>query len=194
MTNKLVKKEDILKYEKGIIWLEEPNNFPWVRESSTDFFTKKGISKNRHSEIERLGEKIIGYAELEDNAPPSFIDDLTNKKHYYRRIFTLRDGDYEAYKNNYPTEAVDPVFIEAKFPGLSPRKKAQIAVRIPLPLLRKLNSHIRKTGISQTDLVVSALASYLDAAEEMPLIQRIVEIEKRLAALEGAKRSRGVTS
>jgi hypothetical protein len=188
-------KEGALEYEKKIVWLFDLNNFPWVRELSTDFFTKKGIPKNRHLEIEKQSrEKIIGYAELEDNAPPSFIDDVTKKKHYERRIFTVRDGDYEAYKNNYPIEAVDPMSIEAKFSGLSPKKKAQIAVRIPLPLLRKLNSQISKTGMSQTDLVVSALASYLDATQEMPLIQRIVEIEKRLVVIEGAKRSRGATS
>jgi hypothetical protein len=142
--------EEALKYEEKIVWLEDPNNYPWLRELSTDFYTKKGISKNRQSEIEKLGrQKIIGYAELEDNAPPSFIDDATNNKHYYRRIFTIRKDDYENYKNNYPTEAVDPLTIEAKTLGLSPKKKSQIAVRIPQSLHRKLNSHVRKTGMQQ---------------------------------------------
>jgi hypothetical protein len=38
--------------------------------------------------------------------------------------------------------------------------------------------------MSQTDIVVSALASYFDSTEEIPLIQRIVAIEKRLITLE----------
>lgn len=168
--------EDALKVEKEIIWLEEPSNYPWVRESSTNFRTKKGISKNRQSEIERKGIKLIGYGELEDDAPSG--------EHYYRRIFTIRKDDYETYKNNYPTEAVDPLTVEAKTLGLSPKKKSQIAVRIPQPLHRKLNSHVKKTGMSQTDIVVSALASYFNSTEEMSMIQRIVEIEKRLTTLE----------
>ena len=38
--------------------------------------------------------------------------------------------------------------------------------------------------MTQTEIVISALANYFDLTEEMPLIQRIVEIEKRLARLE----------
>lgn len=38
--------------------------------------------------------------------------------------------------------------------------------------------------MTQTDVVVSALANYFDSTEETPLIQKIVEIEKRLEALE----------
>lgn len=38
--------------------------------------------------------------------------------------------------------------------------------------------------MTQTDVVVSALANYFDLTEETPLIQRIVEIEKRLEILE----------
>lgn len=169
-------KENALKHEENVIWLEDRDNYTWVRESSTDFPTKQGISKNRRSEIERGGKKLIGYGELEEDAPSS--------KHYYRRIFMIYEGDYENYKNNYPTEAVDPLTVEPKTLGLSPKKKSQIAVRIPQSLHRKLNSYIRKTGMSQTDVVVSALASYFDSTEEVPLIQRIVAIEKRLALLE----------
>lgn len=57
-------------------------------------------------------------------------------------------------------------------------------MRIPQSLHRKLNTHTKKTGMTQTDVVVSALANYFDSTEETPLIQRIVEIEKRLEGLE----------
>ena len=118
-------REEALKDEKNIVWLEDPNDYLWVRESSTDFRTKQGISKNRQSEIERGRIKLIGYGELEDDAPSSFVDDATGRKHYYRRIFTIREDDYEEYKNrNYcPIEAVDPLTVEAKTLGISPKKK-----------------------------------------------------------------------
>ncbi len=57
-------------------------------------------------------------------------------------------------------------------------------MRIPLPLLRKLNARVSKTGMSQTDVVVSAIANYLDATDETPLIQRIIALEERVTALE----------
>ena len=38
--------------------------------------------------------------------------------------------------------------------------------------------------MTQTEILVSALASYFDSTEETPLIQRIVEIEGRLSVLE----------
>lgn len=183
--NSLVNKNAI-EYEKNMNWLEDPNNYPWVRESSTDFMTRQGIFKKRQLEIEGEAIKLIGYSELENNAPSSVVDSATNKKHYYRRIFTIRKDDYENYKNKnyYPTEAVDPLTVEAKTLGLSPKKKSQIAVRVPQYLHRKLNIHAMKTGMTQTEIVVSALASYFDLTEEIPLIQRIVEIEKRLTKLE----------
>ncbi|MBD2693708.1 DNA-binding domain-containing protein [Anabaena catenula FACHB-362] len=74
--------------------------------------------------------------------------------------------------------------VEPKTKGLSPRKKAQIAVRVPLYILRKLNNHIEKTGMSQTDIVVNALANYLNSASEIPIIQRIVTLEERVTMLE----------
>ena len=38
--------------------------------------------------------------------------------------------------------------------------------------------------MTQTEIVISALANYFDSTEETPLIQRIVEIERRLTRLE----------
>lgn len=120
--NSLVK-QNASQYEKKINWLEDPNNRPWVRESSTDFTSKQEISKKRLSEIEREGKKLVGYAELEEDAPPSFVDKATGRKYYERRIFTVRQDDYENYKNDYPTEAVDPLTVETKILGSSPKKK-----------------------------------------------------------------------
>jgi hypothetical protein len=158
-----------LKSEANIVWLKDLRQYPWVREGMTDFTSKKGISKSRQSQIE-MERQLVGYAELEEDAAPSFIDVATGRKYYNRRIFTLRDGDSET--------------VEPKVKGLSPNKKAQIAVRIPRSLLQKLNRHIQIMGMSQTEVVVSALSQYLNSQEDVPLIQRIVKIEERLAKLE----------
>lgn len=152
-------KEENLNYEKEIIWLLDPNDYPWVREGFTDFPTRQGISQSRKSEIEYSG-RLIGYAELEDNTPPS--SSQVNPEYFYRRIFVIYDGDYEGYEdNNCPVEAVDPFTVEPKISGSSPKRKAQITVSIPIFILRKLNTHIQKTGTSQADVVVSALEKYL---------------------------------
>lgn len=115
--------KDALKDEKNIVWKEDLDNYPWVRESSTEFLTKQGIAKNRQTEIEKGGRKLIGYSELEEDAPSSFTDKATGRKYFYRRIFTIGKDDYENYKKDYPTEAVDPLTAEPKTLGLSPKKK-----------------------------------------------------------------------
>ena len=66
--------------------------------------------------------------------------------------------------------------------------KPQITVRLSPSLLRELNQHIERTGTSKTDVVVSAIAQYLDCAEEVPLSQRMAELEKKVAKLEAEKR------
>jgi len=62
--------------------------------------------------------------------------------------------------------------------------KPQIAVRMPPSLMEKLNSYVEKTGTSKTDVVVSAIATYLGCAESVPLSQRVAEIERRVNQLE----------
>ncbi|WP_203419053.1 DUF6009 family protein [Lyngbya aestuarii] len=174
-----------LKPEAKIVWLKDMSQYPWVREGMTDFTSKEGISKSRQSKIE-MDCELVGYAELEEDAPPSFIDSATGRKYYKRRIFTLRNGDYKNYSDgSYPSEAVESETVEPKVKGLSPGKKAQIAVRIPRSLLQKLNRYIQIMEMSQTEVVVSALSKYLDSPEDVPLIERIVKIEERLAQLEG---------
>ena len=64
----------------------------------------------------------------------------------------------------------------------------QIVVRMPPSLMEKLNSYVKQIGTSKTDVVVSAIATYLGSAESMPLTQRMAEVERRLAALEAEKR------
>lgn len=64
--------------------------------------------------------------------------------------------------------------------------KPQIAVRVPPALLAELDCHVERTGISKTDVVVTAIAQYLGCADEVPLNQRVAALElqvKELTAL-----------
>ena len=70
--------------------------------------------------------------------------------------------------------------------------KPQITVRLSPSLLMELNHYIECTGTSKTDVVVSAIAQYLGCAEEVPLSQRVGELERRFAELE--KEVRGFTA
>ena len=62
--------------------------------------------------------------------------------------------------------------------------KPQITVRLSLYLLTELNHYVGQTGMSKTDVVISAIAQYLGCAENVPLIQRVAELEMRVNQLE----------
>ena len=62
--------------------------------------------------------------------------------------------------------------------------KPQIAIRLSPSLLQELNNYVELTGTSKTDVVVSAIALYLGCVDNVPLNQRVGELEKRLRELE----------
>jgi metal-responsive CopG/Arc/MetJ family transcriptional regulator len=62
--------------------------------------------------------------------------------------------------------------------------KPQIVIRMPPSLLTSLNQYVEKIGTSRTDVVVSAIATYLGCAEDVPLNQRLAEVERKVAELE----------
>ena len=62
--------------------------------------------------------------------------------------------------------------------------KPQIAIRLPPYLMDKLNSYIARTGSSKTEVIVGALAQYLDCPESIPLGQRMTKVERKVAELE----------
>ena len=66
--------------------------------------------------------------------------------------------------------------------------RPQIAIRLPPSLMDKLNQYVKRTGASKTEVMVGALAQYLDCPESIPLSQRMVEVERRLAVLESKER------
>ncbi len=60
----------------------------------------------------------------------------------------------------------------------------QLGIRIPANLNQRLTDFMEQTGISKTDVVVSALASYLGCTEEISLTERMASIEAKVAMLE----------
>ncbi len=62
--------------------------------------------------------------------------------------------------------------------------KGQIAVRVPQPLLDRLNDYVRRTGASKTDVVIGAISNYLGCEEDVSLHQRVKQMEQRLTELE----------
>jgi predicted DNA-binding protein len=68
--------------------------------------------------------------------------------------------------------------------AISVMSKPQIAIRLSPSLLEELNNRVELTGRSKTDVVVSAISQYLGCADNMPLNQRVGELEIRVRELE----------
>jgi len=49
----------------------------------------------------------------------------------------------------------------------------QLGIRIPSNLNQRLTAFMAQTAMSKTEVVVSALASYLGCTEEVPLIEQV---------------------
>lgn len=62
--------------------------------------------------------------------------------------------------------------------------KPLIAVRMPPSLLEKLNSHAKLTGTSKTDVILTAVAQYLDCLDSISLTQRVTELEIKVKELQ----------
>jgi metal-responsive CopG/Arc/MetJ family transcriptional regulator len=62
--------------------------------------------------------------------------------------------------------------------------KRQIAVRLPDGLLDRLDSYVKDKKTSKTNVVIGALAQYLDSPENVPLGERMTALENRMTQLE----------
>ena len=109
--------------EERIVWLLDVEQYPWVRESATNFSSRKNISNARRQSIEEGGQILVGYATLSDEAPPAKEIPKGSKPYFWRRIFTLRKTDYEAYRNaqGLPVESVITESLYPKAKGIRPQ-------------------------------------------------------------------------
>jgi hypothetical protein len=60
-----------------------------------------------------------------------------------------------------------------------------IGIRIPTNLHKRLEVHIAETHLTKTEVILNALAQYLDASEEIPLNQRVEALEAQMLELKG---------
>jgi predicted DNA-binding protein len=61
----------------------------------------------------------------------------------------------------------------------------QLGIRIPSSLNQRLTAFMEQTSMCKTEVVVSALASYLGCTEEVPLNERVASLEAKVTVLEG---------
>ena len=61
----------------------------------------------------------------------------------------------------------------------------RLSVRISPPLLERLESFVDQHNITVSEGVIAAIACYIGETEGMPLVERMRQVEQRLAQLEG---------
>ena len=61
--------------------------------------------------------------------------------------------------------------------------KPQITVRLSPSLLAELNNYVENSSTSKTDVVVSAIATYIGCNEGVRLSQRVAELELQMKEL-----------
>jgi hypothetical protein len=60
----------------------------------------------------------------------------------------------------------------------------QLGIRIPSNLNQRLATFMAQTGMSKTEVVVNALASYMGCTDEISITDRMASIEAKMALLE----------
>lgn len=97
--------EDPLAYESSIVWLEDIDALPFVRETIA-----VGV-RSRSGKLRATGVgRVVGYAKLADDAP---MDPET--RGFRRRFFFLKDKDRSGER--IPRQAVDPRTVLPGVPG-----------------------------------------------------------------------------
>ena len=59
-----------------------------------------------------------------------------------------------------------------------------VGVRIPSNLYEKLLAHTSKVDVSKSEVIISALAQYLGSTEDIPLSQRVADLEAKVEELQ----------
>ncbi|ARV57997.1 hypothetical protein BZZ01_04505 [Nostocales cyanobacterium HT-58-2] len=58
-----------------------------------------------------------------------------------------------------------------------------IGIRIPANLYQQLESYIAQTHLTKTEVILNALAQYLDVSEKISLSQRVAALEAQMLEL-----------
>lgn len=62
--------------------------------------------------------------------------------------------------------------------------KTQMSLRMPDLLMTQLNNYAQHSGLSKTEIVVRAIASYLQSQDDNSLDTRMNQLEERVTILE----------
>jgi hypothetical protein len=60
----------------------------------------------------------------------------------------------------------------------------RISARLPVDLYQRLEDHMKTNKLSQTEAIIAAIATYFGADDQVPLVERMNRVEKRLEVLE----------
>jgi predicted DNA-binding protein len=60
----------------------------------------------------------------------------------------------------------------------------QLGIRIPSSLNQRLTAFMAQSGMSKTEVVANALASYMGCTDEISITARMASIEAKMALLE----------
>lgn len=102
--------EDPLAYEKSIVWLEDIQQLAYVR------VVNVACAKSRRGPLLlNSGERVVGYAKLMADAPRN-----TKTQRFARRLFYLKESDFEFKQTVLPNTAVDPKSVMPGIPGDAP--------------------------------------------------------------------------
>lgn len=69
-----------------------------------------------------------------------------------------------------------------------------IGIRIPTNLHKRLEVYISETHLTKTEVILNALAQYLDASEEMTLSQRVAALEAQMLELKSLLKNTSSTN
>lgn len=112
--------EDYLKYEEDLVWLQDINEFPWVRCWSPEPMPWRAGLSSDISCVQRDDMIIVGYSEVKVGTP---LLDWEGEEYYYRRVFLINKDDYKNYSpGHYPTEAKLTKSLQPGFPGIHPNR------------------------------------------------------------------------
>ena len=117
-----------LDYEEYILWLEDISRHDYVRE-----LLAFSASRAQPFKLNELGHSLIGYSTVRSGTPREKPSGL-----YVRRAFVLRlyDRSFQPngeYRDNAPSEAVDPRTVAPGHPGARTERVTGGDQRAPRP-------------------------------------------------------------
>jgi hypothetical protein len=59
----------------------------------------------------------------------------------------------------------------------------RISARLPIDLYQSLEDHMTTNKLSQTEAIIVAIATYFGDNDQVPLVERVSKLEKRLQVL-----------